>query len=132
MVELEKRYSIPHPSPGTIYPILTSLKKSGLIKSIGEGKRDKKLYSITEKGLKYLEEHKEELREALELVEKFKEFSNLGGRELAKVVKDILDSIDKLSEEQKEALAFEISEFTRRVRLILLGEIPRREKDVRD
>ncbi|AMQ19327.1 PadR family transcriptional regulator [Thermococcus peptonophilus] len=124
MAELEKRYGIPHPSPGTIYPILSSLRRTGLIEVAGEGRRDKKLYRITEKGKEYLREHEYEVKEVLELAEKFREFARLGGRELAEVLREAFNSINKLSEEQKKALAREFAEFTKRVRLILLGEMP--------
>ncbi len=123
MAELEKTYGIPHPSPGTIYPILASLRRSGLIEAIGEGKREKRLYRTTEKGEAYLKEHEMELREVLETLRRFREFATLGGRELAEVMKDVFTSLDTLSEEQKKALARELSEFTKRVRLILLGEL---------
>lgn len=124
MAELEGSYGIPHPSPGTIYPILSSLKRSGLIEAIGEGKRDKRLYRATEKGKRYLEEHAEELEEVLRMAALFREFVRLGGRELGGVIKEVFSSLDELSEEQKAALAREFAEFMKRVRLILLGEIP--------
>lgn len=123
MAELEKRYGIPQPSPGAIYPILASLKRAGLIEVAGEGRREKKLYRITEKGKEYLKEHEYEVNEAIETAERFKEFARLGGRELAEVLKEIFNSISEMSEEQKRALAKEFAEFTKRVRLILLGEI---------
>jgi len=122
MAELEKTYGIPHPSPGTIYPILASLKRSGLIETVGEGKREKRLYRATDKGRKYLEEHAEDLREVEELMERFREFSRLGGRELGFLLKEVFNSLDSLTEDQKRALAREFSEFNKRVRLVLLGE----------
>lgn len=124
MAELEKRYGMPHPSPGTIYPILASLKRAGLIEVAGEGKRDKKLYRITEKGKEYLRKHEYEVNEAIETAERFREFARLGGRDLAEVLKEVFNSVNEMSGEQKRALAKEFSEFTKRVRLILLGEIP--------
>jgi DNA-binding PadR family transcriptional regulator len=50
-IELEKRKGH-KPSPGTIYPVLKSLKDIGLL-SVDEGKR----YSLTKKGQKELESH---------------------------------------------------------------------------
>ncbi|WP_297465822.1 PadR family transcriptional regulator [Thermococcus sp.] len=124
MSELEKTYGIPHPSPGTVYPILASLRRAGLIEAAGGGGRDKRLYRATEKGIQYLREHEKELQEIEDLARRFREFSQLGGRELGRVLKEVLDSMDDLSGEQKEALAREFSEFIRRVRLILLGGNP--------
>ena len=124
MAELEKTYGIPHPSPGTVYPILASLRRSGLIEITGGGKREKRLYMATERGKEYLKEHEEELHEVMELLNRFKEFSQLGGKELGKTLKDVFDSIEGLTDEQKRALVKEFAEFTKRLRLILLGEIP--------
>ncbi|ACS33777.1 PadR family transcriptional regulator [Thermococcus gammatolerans] len=121
MRELEERYGLPQPSPGTIYPILASLRRSGLIEVIGEGKREKRLYRATEKGRKYIEENSRELEEVLRTVEKFREFSRLGGVEVGKVLKEAFSSLDGLSEEQKEELAREFKDFVRRVRAILSG-----------
>ncbi|WP_054840518.1 helix-turn-helix transcriptional regulator [Thermococcus sp. JCM 11816] len=124
MAELEKRYGMPPAEPwGGYIPILASLKRSGLIEVAGEGKREKKLYRITEKGKEYLREHEYEVNEVLEMAERFREFARLGGRELAEVLKETFNSINELGEEQKRALAKEFAEFTKRVRLILLGEI---------
>ncbi|WP_297521086.1 PadR family transcriptional regulator [Thermococcus sp.] len=123
MAELEKTYGIPHPSPGTVYPILASLRRSGLIERVGEGKRDKRLYRATEKGIEYLREHEEELREVEDMAKRFREFADLGGRKLGKALKEVFVSLDSLSEEQKRALSVEFSDFTKRIRLILLGEL---------
>ncbi|MDV3103735.1 PadR family transcriptional regulator [Thermococcus waiotapuensis] len=127
MVELERTYGIPHPSPGTVYPMLNSLRRAGLIEFAGEGKRDKRLYRATEKGKEYLREHEAELKRAEELTYRFREFARLGGREPLEVMKEVFNSLDTLTEEQKEALAGEFGEFTRRVRLILLGRVERGE-----
>ena len=129
MAELEKTYGIPHPSPGTVYPILASLKRAGLIEATGGGKRDKRMYRTTEEGMRYLEEHAKELKEVEGLMERFREFSRLGGRELGIVLKEVFNSVDSLSEEQKRALAKEFTEFSKRVRLILIGEIPEKGKE---
>ena len=46
------------PSPGSVYPVLRTLIKQGLVKV--EEKDGKKIYSITEEGIKKLNEIKEE------------------------------------------------------------------------
>ncbi|MEK6967556.1 MAG: PadR family transcriptional regulator [Nanoarchaeota archaeon] len=48
--EIEKRKG-QKPSPGTIYPVLKSLKIAGFIEEATEGKKEKK-YKITRKGKK--------------------------------------------------------------------------------
>ena len=48
------------PSPGAVYPTLQALEEQDLVTStIEEGK---KVYSVTEAGTAYLEEHKEEVK----------------------------------------------------------------------
>ncbi|HII66819.1 MULTISPECIES: PadR family transcriptional regulator [Thermococcus] len=121
MYELETRYGIPTPSPGAIYPILSGLKRNGLIRVAGKGKREKKLYQITDRGKEYLDEHKNELFEVIRMIESFKEFRSLGGNELKEAIKEVFMAIPSLTEEQKKALSDEIEEFTRKIRLIILG-----------
>ena len=63
MKELEKHgYSI---SPGTIYPLLHSLEREGLLKSRWEVRNGRRvrIYEITERGLSWLEDGKKKLRE---------------------------------------------------------------------
>lgn len=56
----EQSGGIYSPSPGAVYPTLQALEEQDLVTStIEEGK---KVYSITEAGLTYLEEHKEEVK----------------------------------------------------------------------
>src|SRR5215469_16189208 len=58
--ELEKKFhGFYSPSPGTVYPTLQLLEDEDYITS--EQKNGKKVYTITQAGTKYLEEHKEEL-----------------------------------------------------------------------
>jgi DNA-binding PadR family transcriptional regulator len=43
------------PGPGSVYPVLNALEEEGLVTSRAEG--DRRVYEITEKGRKHLEEH---------------------------------------------------------------------------
>lgn len=54
------------PSPGTVYPTLQWLEDEGLVAS-GEAE-GKKVYSITEQGLAFLEEHKSTVEDIFERV----------------------------------------------------------------
>ncbi|AFK22963.1 putative transcriptional regulator, PadR family protein [Pyrococcus sp. ST04] len=121
MQELENRYGIPEPSAGAIYPILSELKRAGLLEVVGEGRREKKIYKVTEEGLKFLKENEEEVEKVLKIIEAHKEFSRLGGRELGKTLKELLEKMPELSESEKEKVKEAIEEFTRRIRLILIG-----------
>ncbi|MBC7110352.1 MAG: PadR family transcriptional regulator [Archaeoglobi archaeon] len=120
MVEMRRRYGIPAPSPGAIYPLLTSLRRRGLIEVAEEGEKEKKLYRISEKGRNYLEAHNEELQRALKMVNVFREFSELGGSELREVLEELIEKMDTLSDHQKEEISREISSFTRKIRMIIL------------
>jgi DNA-binding PadR family transcriptional regulator len=58
MKKIEERTGFWRPSPGTIYPLLRSLVKNGLIEVISENDRAKK-YKLTQKGKKLSEEVEE-------------------------------------------------------------------------
>jgi DNA-binding PadR family transcriptional regulator len=70
--ELEKKFhGYYSPSAGTVYPILQLLEDQGYV-TINQ-KDGKKVYSITEDGEKYLNEHVEEIQHMKEMKEHFKE-----------------------------------------------------------
>ncbi|WP_457754201.1 PadR family transcriptional regulator [Thermococcus sp.] len=119
MKGLEEEFGIPAPSAGVIYPILFSLKRAGLIETVGTGRREKKVYKITEDGMKYLKEHEEELREAIKLARIYKEFSEMGGRELREAFKLLFDRFDNLTEKQREELSKVIREFAKKIKFIV-------------
>ncbi|NJE10688.1 PadR family transcriptional regulator [Thermococcus sp. MAR1] len=120
MAELEERYGMKL-SAGTVYPILASLKKSGLIEVAGRGEREKKTYVITEKGLEYLSEHAEELIEAKRRMSAYKAFLELGGDELRMAFRELFESMDDLTDEQREEIKELFTGCAKKLRLILLG-----------
>nr|WP_240912010.1 MULTISPECIES: PadR family transcriptional regulator [unclassified Thermococcus] len=119
MTELEERYGIKL-SAGTVYPILASLRKNGLIEVAETGDREKKNYVVTEKGLRYLEEHEEELEEVKKRMHAYRTFLELGGDELKEAFRELFRSIEDLTDEQREELRGTFREFARRIRRILL------------
>ncbi|WP_457750990.1 PadR family transcriptional regulator [Thermococcus sp.] len=121
MAELENEYGIKL-SAGTVYPILASLKKSGLIEVTEKGERDRKNYIVTSKGLDYLKEHSEEVEEAKRKLRAYKTFLELGGEELKVAFRELFRNIEELDEAQREEVKKTIEECARRIRLILLGE----------
>lgn len=66
MKELGKRFS-KNVGPGFIYPLLSDMEKKGLIESkiIPEGKREKKVYSLTDEGKNACREEKECIKDIL-------------------------------------------------------------------
>lgn len=92
------------PSAGLIYPILAELKEEGLVEIIGVGRRDKKVYKITKKGLKYLKRNEEKLGEIQRRFSIMKEFSSLGVEELRDALHHAFLRFEDLDEEQKNKL----------------------------
>jgi len=120
MAEMEELYGIKL-SAGTVYPILASLKRSGLIEVIETGDRERKTYRITEKGLEYLEKHRDELEETKRKLRAYKTFLELGGDELKEAFKELFRRINDLSDEQREEVRRTFRDCARRIKLILLG-----------
>lgn len=119
MQKLSELFSDYKPSAGIIYPTLSSLKKSGLIETVGEGKREKKTYRITENGKKYLEEHKKELERVLNHSKVMSEFFNLGGRELRDAIFLMIKKFPELNDEQKEKLGELMRKCAREIKFIV-------------
>jgi DNA-binding PadR family transcriptional regulator len=107
------------PSPGMIYPKLASLKQTGYIEITGREKRDKKIYTITQKGIDYLEHHTEKLHEILKKIKVFNEFLELGGREFGDTIHSIMNTFDELSNEQKKKLSDIMRTSAKKIRYIL-------------
>ncbi len=123
MAEIEKLYGIKL-SAGTVYPILSSLKRGGLIEVMETGDRDRKTYRITEKGREYLKKHRKELEETRRKLLAYKAFLELGGEELKEAFKELFRNIERLDEGQREEIRKAFHECARRIKLILLGEEP--------
>jgi len=119
MTALQEAYRI-NVSTGTVYPILASLRRSGLIKVAEEGNRKRKSYVITEKGERYLKEHAEELEDLKRKLETFRLFMDLNGDELKDALKEFFKRAEELDESQKEELRQVFSECARKMMLIML------------
>ena len=121
MAEIERLYGIKL-SAGTVYPILASLRKGGLIEVAGTGGRERKAYVITKKGLEYLEKHRAELEEAKGKMRAYKLFLELGGEELKEAFRELFSRIEELDDDQRREIEELFKECARRIRLVLLGE----------
>ncbi len=89
----------------TVYSSLKELEREGLIK--GEGTRNKR-YSLTEKGRKYLEEHKEEVERLEHKAKKFKILKALGFPNLLDALSDLMKIVEELSPEERAEIAVAI------------------------
>ena len=112
------------PSSGVIYPALQGLKRSGYIEFEIKDKdgKHKKLYRITDKGKEYLKENDEKLKKIFEHINNANEFYNLGGRELKEAMIMVIKEIPNLSEKQKKELENVMTESSKKIRMILLGD----------
>lgn len=89
MKEIQNKTGFWKPSSGTIYPLINSLKKEGLIKKLKTEKR-KNLYKLTKKGernIEKLEDVKEELRK--KFLDVFSNLLNIERKELERISKKI-------------------------------------------
>jgi DNA-binding PadR family transcriptional regulator len=122
--KIEEYYGIEKPSSGLIYPLLSKLKGEGLVEVCKIGEREKKIYRITESGLKYLDERKEDVENAKSMLMKLGEFHKLGGHELIDSIHELIKNMDKLDVTSKEKLAVLLKDCARRIRFIVeFGDI---------
>lgn len=107
------------PSPGVIYPTLQFLEESGLISSELEGR--KKIYRITEEGLKYLRSHEDELTFFLKRHRKFSRAKEMIPASLFPLVERLLSINDELTQEEREAIRKAFLRLEEEIRRILGG-----------
>jgi DNA-binding PadR family transcriptional regulator len=62
----ERTSGVWRPSAGSVYPALQQLEDEGLISPEGEGRR--RMYTLTDEGLAYVESHADELRSSWDAV----------------------------------------------------------------
>ncbi len=107
------------PSPGALYPLLLSLERQGLVSSKVEGKR--KVYSLTEKGSRYLEENSKELEKTLAFAKRIKKFNEVGGSELKNVAKLVFENVPSLSPSQEKELRKIMEDLKKKVQRVIYG-----------
>ncbi len=81
------------PSAGSVYPILQLLEDQGFVRI--DQKEGKKIYSITEEGEDYLDDHEDELEHLKRRSEHFEERFGPYAYDLLSEVKDIMPLIIK-------------------------------------
>ncbi len=110
-------------SPGAVYPILKGLLRRGLVETRVEsrGERSFKVYAVSEKGLRVLEERRAELEEALKVAERFKIMGELGAGRVFRAVERLFHRIDSLGPEERRRVRRLFESFEREA-LEILGE----------
>jgi DNA-binding PadR family transcriptional regulator len=116
MKEIEKEIGI-RLSPGVLYPILRSMVDMGLLSAYETSVGGKKVvvYEVTQDGREYLEKHRERLRMHDARIERFRRSGLL---ELFKRVREIVRSIDKLSDEDVERVRRAVELFLNEVKSV--------------
>jgi len=102
-------------NPGVLYRLMGNLRNKKLVRIIKEEERGKKIYAITDLGVKYLNEREDVLRHVKDRVLSMKEFLRIGGKDLVRTVILLLERIKDLSDDQKDAISSEISNFAQRI-----------------
>ena len=115
------------PSAGTVYPILQLLEDQGFVK-INE-QEGKKVYTITDEGKEYLEDHEEELEHFRKRGERFEEKFGPYAYDLFAEVRDIMPLIFRnlrhgaLKDEKKmKAFKAALEDFRKKVEKIFPEE----------
>jgi len=117
--KIEEIYGIERPSSGLIYPLLLSLERKNLIRVCERGARDKKIYQITPMGIKYLEEHKEEVERRKKFLRKIGEFWRMGGHEMIESIKLLIKNMDSLSDDEKREIERAMRDCAKKIRFIV-------------
>jgi len=127
MKELEKIFEWHSINPGVLYRLMRNLRDKGLVEIVEERERGKKVYAITDDGIKYLEKRKEDLARVLNKIEKVKELMKIGGKDLIQVIALLVENMNDMSDSQKNAIKKEISEFVQRIWDILEDKVSKNE-----
>jgi len=79
------------PSPGTVYPTLQMLEDMGLVHSLA--REERRVYELTDAGRAYLEEHRDEAREAWSRFERqpWTMFGGMGSEEQRQVQAELVE-----------------------------------------
>lgn len=109
------------PSYAMIYPVLKNLSEKGLVEITLErvGNRVVKVYRLTEKGVKYLEENSELIKRLKTFEDKLKALKNTGLPTLIPYIRRLYNEVDKLPEEKIHELRLAVEEFREKIRRIL-------------
>jgi len=111
-------------SAGMIYPLLSSLKRSGLIEIDSTGDRAKKTYRISEKGLKFLDDNAEKVQSIRQKFEKLSEISKMGSDIFHESLRMLAENFESLDEMQKKEISRIIKKAAMEIRYIIeLGGI---------
>ncbi len=116
---IETIYGVEKPSSGVVYPVLSELKRKGLLEISDSGKRDRKTYHITPEGKAFLEEHADEVEEARTFLKNLGEFQRMEGKRLMMDMEILVRRMHLLSDSQKKDVADTLGVASRNLEEIL-------------
>ncbi len=117
--KIEEMYGVKKPSSGLIYPLLSDLKKRGFVEIAKMGKREKKTYRITEKGMRHLKKEGEEVEDAKKMMLSLGEFHHMGGYELIETIKLLMENLDHLDEKRKRKISKILRDSSKRLKMLV-------------
>ena len=88
------------PSPGIVYPTLRYLESEGFVRSYKEGRRT--VYSITEGGVKYLEENRDKLKCFMERAHKVKILKKMVPQDILFLLEELASKYERMTDEQRD------------------------------
>jgi len=120
MKELESLFG-KAPGPGALYPQLRYLKQKGLVIATlsQRGGKKIKVYSLTDEGLKYLEENKEELEKILRHIQGAKALLDMGLKRLAEDIAKTIKVLHNIDEDDRRKLREILESTSKEIELIL-------------
>ncbi|MEM1682725.1 MAG: PadR family transcriptional regulator [Ignisphaera sp.] len=109
------------PSPGHIYMLLKKLEKEDLVDVTVTyfGGRRIRLYKLSEKGRKFLEDNKDLVNRVDTYVERFRRAKEIELHKLLKVAYNIFESLDRMSNEKIEYLRNVIENFVKDINKVI-------------
>ncbi len=108
-------------SVGVLYPVLRILFNKGLVdvridRIDGE---ERKVYYVTDKGKKFLEERASRVDEALRVAKRFRILKSIEAERVFRIMKKLFEIADSLSEDKREKLRKLFKDFEEEVNKVI-------------
>lgn len=120
MREIERSIGF-RPPIGMIYPLMKCLHREGLvnIEIQSRGERRLKIYSLTESGVRFVNENRDKIERAKNTFERLKKIRDLGVEKIFTSMRDLYEKIDSLTPDQINRVKILFDYFERELRAVL-------------
>ncbi len=120
MKELENLFG-KAPGPGALYPQLRYLRQKKLVEvqESFRGSKRLKIYSLTDEGVRYLDERRDKLERILSHISSAKALLDLGLKKVAEDLGKVIEVFPSMSSEDRDRIRRILNEFARDLELIL-------------